>query len=255
MNPSIVGIVTFACTFGGVLFGMRLRGVLPAHHLDGDSRDSIKVGIGLIATMTALVLGLVTASAKSSFDDVNAAVKQSAIEILAFDRALARYGPETAPIRAGLKHAIGARTDALWPSGSARPAGLDPIGTGSGVQAERLADALRGLSPRDEIQKAMQARAVELAETLLQARWIVLASSGSSVPLPFLVVLLFWLTITFTSFGLFAPRNGTVIAVLLVCAISIAGAMFLVLEMDGPFDGLLRASPDPLHYAYQRLGE
>ena len=254
MSPAVVGLVTFACTFGGVLLGMRLRGLLPAHHLDGDSKDSIKVGIGLIATMTALVLGLVTASAKSSFDDVNTAIKQGAMEILAFDRALARYGPETAPIREGLKRAIGARIDAVWPSGSTRPADLDPIGSGVGLQAERLDDALRGLTPRDEVQKAMQARALDLAETLLQARWIVLSGGESTVPAPFLVVLLFWLTITFASFGLFAPRNGTVIAVLLVCAVSIAGAMFLVLEMDGPFDGLLRASPDPLRYAYERLG-
>jgi hypothetical protein len=255
MNPSVVGIVTFVCTFGGVLLGMRLRGVLPAHHLDADSKDSIKVGIGLIATMTALVLGLVTASAKSSFDDVNTAIKQGTMEILAFDRALARYGPETAPIREGLKRAIGARIDAVWPTGSTRPVNLDPIASGSGLQTERLVDALRGLTPRDEVQKAMQARALDLAETLLQDRWIVLSGGESTVPAPFLVVLLFWLAITFTSFGLFAPRNGTVIAVLLVCAVSIAGAMFLVLEMDGPFDGLLRASPDPLRYAYERLGQ
>lgn len=255
MSPSLVGIVTFVCTFGGVLLGMRLRAVLPAHHLDADSKDSIKVGIGLIATMTALVLGLVTASAKSAFDDVNTAIKQGAMEILAFDRALARYGPETAPIREGLKRAIGARIDAVWPSGSTRPANLDPIGSGAGLQTERLVDALRGLTPRDEVQKAMQTRALDLAETLLQDRWIVLSGGESTVPAPFLVVLLFWLAITFTSFGLFAPRNGTVIAVLLVCAVSIAGAMFLVLEMDGPFDGLLRASPDPLRYAYERLGQ
>jgi hypothetical protein len=151
MSPVVVGLVTFACTFGGVLLGMRLRGILPVHHLDGDSKDSIKVGIGLIATMTALVLGLVTASAKSSFDEVTTAIKQSAMEILAFDRALARYGSETAPIREGLKRAVGARIDAVWPSGSTRPADLDPLGSGVGVQAERLADALRSLTPRDEV--------------------------------------------------------------------------------------------------------
>ena len=112
-------------------------------------------------------------------------------------------------------------------------------------------DAIRGLAPRDDSQRALQSRALDLAEALLQARWLVFAGGGTSVPLPFLVVLLFWLTITFTSFGLFAPRNATVLAVLFVCAVSVASAVFLILEMDGPFDGsapvpaaCVRAAPD-----------
>lgn len=254
MNPTAIGVLTFALTFGGVLLGMWLRAVLPAHHLADESRDTIKVGIGLIATMTALVLGLVTASAKSAFDEVNAAVKQGAAEVLAIDRILARYGPETAPMRQTLKLAVGARIDMLWPPASAGHADVDPLRSGAATTAERLADELRGLKPRDEFQRALQARALDLAETLLQSRWAVLAGSAGAVPLPFLAVLLFWLAITFTSFGLFAPRNFTVLAVLFVCAASMGSALFLVLEMHGPFDGVLRASPDALRYAYARLG-
>ena len=87
----------------------------------------------------------------------------------------------------------------------------------------------------------------------MQARWLVLTSAGTSVPLPFLVALLFWLTITFASFGLLAPRNATVLAVLAVCALSVSGAVFLILEMDGPFDGFLQISADPLRYAHAHL--
>ena len=124
---------------------------------------------------------------------------------------------------------------------------------GSEQRVEGLANAIRSLSPRDDTQRALQTRAVDLSEALLQARWLVLAGTEISVPTPFLVVLLFWLTVTFASFGLFAPRNGTVVTVLFVCAISIGGALFLVLEMDGPFDGLLRVSPDPLRFAYSHM--
>jgi hypothetical protein len=117
------------------------------------------------------------------------------------------------------------------------------VASASGV--EELADGIRGLTPRDDSQRALRSRALDLAEALLQARWLVFAGIGTSVPLPFFVGLLFWLTITFASFGLFAPRNATVLAVLFVCALSVGGAVFLILEMDGPFDGLVKVSADP----------
>jgi hypothetical protein len=255
MNPTVIGVIVFACSFGGALLGMWSRTALPAHHLDAESRDTVKVGIGLIATMTALVLGLVTASAKSSFDAVDSAVKQSAIEVLVLDRVLARYGPETGEIRKGLQHAIEARIDMIWPQGSSKPANLDPVRSGAASKAEGLADAIRGLQPRDDAQRGLQSRALDLTEALLQARWLVLAGAETSVPLPFLLILLFWLTITFSSYGLFAPRNGTVLAVLFVCAVSVGSAVFLVLEMDAPFDGLLRVSAAPFRYAHDHLNQ
>lgn len=255
MHITGIGVIVFVCSFGGALLGMWLRTALPEHHLDADSRDTVKLCIGLVATMTALVLGLVTASAKSSFDAVDMAVKQSAIEVLALDRVLARYGPETGGIRTSLKQAIGARIEMIWPQDSSRPIDLDPIRSGAGSVAEGLADAIRGLRPRDDSQRALQSRALNLAEGLLQARWLVLAGTESSVPGPFLVILLFWLAIIFTSFGLFAPRNATVLAVLFVCAVSLGSAVFLVLEMDTPFDGLLKVSEDPIRYAYEHLNE
>ncbi len=255
MNPAVVGTIVFTCTFGGTLLGRWLRTILPEHHFDADSRDTVKVGIGLIATMTALVLGLVTASAKSSYDAVDSAVKKSAIDVLTLDRVLARYGSETGEIRKGLQRTIGARIDMIWPQGSSKPANLDPVRSGRQVEAERLADAIRALKPGSDSQRALQSRALDLTEVLLQARWLVLAGTETSVPVPFLVILLFWLTIIFASFGVFAPRNATVLTVLFVCALSVSSAVFLVLEMDTPFDGLLKISADPMRYAYAHLNQ
>ena len=255
MNPTIIGIIVFTCTFGGTLLGMGLRKILPGHHLSDDSKDTVKVGIGLIATMTALVLGIVTASAKSSYDAVDSAVKKSAIDILTLDRYLARYGSETGDIRKGLQRAIGARIEMIWPQGASKRADLDPMGSGAASRAEGLTDAIRALKPRDDSQRALQSRALDLAEQLLQERWLVLAGTETSVPLPFLVILRFWLTITFASFGLFAPGNTTVLLVLFVCALSVASAVFLILEMDAPFEGLVKVSADPLRYAYAHLNQ
>ncbi len=248
-------MVVFVCTFVGALVGMQLQNVVPEHHLGSDSRETVKGGIGLIATMTALVLGLVTASAKTSFDAVDTELKQTATEILTLDRLLARYGSETSDIRDGLRHALGVRIEMIWPQGSSRSANLDSIRSGTAPGVEGLADAIGDLEPRDDSQRALQSRALELAEALLQTRWIALAGTEASVPMPFLVILTFWLTITFASFGMFAPRNTTVIAVLLVYALSVGSAVFLLLEMDGPFDGLLRVSAEPLRNAYEHLNQ
>jgi hypothetical protein len=126
MNPTKIGIVTFAFAFGGVVLGIWLRSALPKHHLDVESKDSVKLGIGLIATITALILGLVTASAKTAFDAVDGAVKETAVQLLTLDRLLARYGPETGQIRTGLKQAVGERINMIWPQDSSRPVSLDP---------------------------------------------------------------------------------------------------------------------------------
>ena len=255
MNPTIVGIIVFACTFGGVLLGMWLQKTLPGHHLDAESKDTVKVGIGLVATMTALILGLVTASAKNSYDAADSGVKKGAVDVLALDRVLARYGSETEEIRKSLQRILGARIDIIWPQGSSKPANLDPTASGEGAEAERLAHTIRALKPRDDFQRALQSRALDMTEALLQTRWLVVAATQPSVPVPFLVILLFWLTITFASFGVFAPRNAMVLTVLFVCALSVSLAVFLVLEMDSPFSGLLKVSADPLRYAYTHLNQ
>ena len=255
MTPALIGMLVFVCTFGGALVGLWLRSALPDHHLSPDSKDTVKVGIGLIATMTALVLGLVTASAKSAFDALNTAVQHTAADVLALDRTLARYGPESTAIREALAHVIAQRLELTWPQHPSPAARLDHWDVTRGGEGEGLVERIRGLAPQNETQRWLQAHAVALSEALLDARWMVVSSVGTSVPVPFLVVLVFWLTMIFVSFGVFAPRNATVMVALCVCALSVAGAIFLILEMDSPFEGLMQISPDPLRYAYSRINQ
>lgn len=252
MNSTLIGIVVFACTFGGATLAMALRAHLPDHHLNDETKDTVKLGIGLIATMTALILGLVTASAKSSFDELNTTIRHTAADVLTLDRTLERYGPETAPIRGSLKAALAARVEAVWsPDG---PAPDDLLVKGDGRAAEQIADRIRALTPQTPDQRWLQTRALEIGERVLEARWLIFANHGPSVPAVFLGTIVFWLTITFASFGLFAPRNAMATAVLFVCALSVAGAVFLILELDGSFRGLIQVSPTPLHYALKHIG-
>jgi hypothetical protein len=253
LSPITTGFVVFFCTFGGALAGMKLRTLLPPQHLSDESKDTVKLGIGLIATMTALILGLVTASAKSTFDDVSTAIKHAAADLLSLDLTLARYGPDAADVRAMVKPTVAQRIEMIWPNDRSRRPKFDS--TPAPHDVEILATRIRDLRPQTEEQRWLQTRALERGESLFQIRSLIVAGMGSSVPAPFLVMLLFWLTVTFVSFGLFAPSNATIISVLFVCALSVAGAVFLVLEMDGPFEGMIRVSGEPLKFAVSRLNQ
>ena len=241
----------FSLMFGAVLGAFGLRSLLPEHHLSNESRDAVRVGFALIATLTALVLGLVISSAKNSFDTLNAAIRHSAADVLSLDRALARYGPETAEVRAELRRAVAHRVEMIWPADGARRATLDPFESARPV--EELVEKIRSLPPKTESQQWYRARALALSEALLDARWSVFAGLNASIPVPFLATLGIWLTIAFMSFALFAPRNATVLVAFSMCALSVAGAVFLVLEMDMPFEGFISVSPDPLRFALEHL--
>ena len=253
MDPISIGIVVFGCALGGAFLGMKLRTTLPDNHLNDTSRDAIKLSIGLVATMTALVLGLVTASAKNSFDTVDRTVKDSAINTLTLDRMLARYGPETAEIRRNLKEIIINRTKILWEQRGRNSIRVDPMIDSTNV--EGLADSISRLTPRDETQRTLQFRAQNIVEAQLQARWLIIAQGGTSIPTLFLVMVIFWITTTFATFGLLVPRNRTVCVVFFFCALSVGSAVFLIMEMDSPFDGVLKVSGDPILLAIERLNQ
>jgi hypothetical protein len=250
VSPMAIGWIVFALVFGSALLAMFVRNALPEHHLNADSKDVVKLGIALIATMSALVLSLLVASAKSAFDTRSSQLMQASADIVLLDRALSRYGPETKEARSLLQRLAAATLERFWPAEGAKPIAIDP-GTSP---VEALYDKIEALSPQTNAQRAMQSQALTLSADMGRTRLLVFENLGASIPLPFLVVLVFWLCIIFASFGLFAPRNGTVIAVLCVCALSVAGAIFLILELDRSFEGLLQVSSTPLRAALAQLG-
>jgi hypothetical protein len=253
MSELTIAVIVFSCIFGSALLGLFLRAALPDHHLSSESKDVVKLAMGLIATMAALVLGLLTASAKSSFDVQNAEIVHSAADIIRLDRALARYGPETKEIRDVLKQAVAFRIHLTWPEDGSARKNLDSAEMTRGT--EGLEDKIRELSPRNELQREFKSRSLQISGDLLATRWLRMAQLSDPVPLVFLVVLVFWLSILFGTFGLFAPRNVTVIAALVLCAVAVSGSTFLILEMHRPFDGLMKISPAPMLYALSKLGQ
>jgi hypothetical protein len=253
MSSLAIASIVFMCVFGSGLFGLFVRAFLPDHHLSDDSTGVVKLGTGLIATLSALVLGLLIASAKTSFDKVKDEVTQGAVKVVQLDRGLAHYGPETKEVRDLLRGAVASAIEVIRSEEGSKLAKLDAPERLARI--EQIQAKLRELAPRNDVQRSLQARALELVNDLAQMRWLLIAQGEGAIPTPFLVVLVLWLAIIFAGFGLLSDKNATVVAVLVVCALSVSGAIFLIEEMDRPLDGLMKISGAPLRSALAHLGQ
>jgi hypothetical protein len=251
MSPTSIGWIVMACVFGGALLGTFLRLILPAHHLSSDSKDVIKLAMGLTATMAALVLALLIAAAKGSYDTQRNELTQMSANIILLDRVLAHYGPEAKEAREMLRSTVATMIDRIWPENRSRAAELSP----TAASAEGFYDKIQELTPQNEVQRLLQAQALKMSIDLGQTRWLLFEQGGRSIPMPFLVLLIFWVTIIFLSFGLFAPSNATVITTLFLCALSVSGAIVLILELDRPFGGLVQISSAPMRSAIAQIGK
>jgi hypothetical protein len=252
VSPLEIGAGVFACVFGAAMLGLFIGNALPEHHLNQDSKDVVKLGTALIATMAALVLSLLISSAKSSFDKMDSELVENASRAISLDRALADYGPETREIRDLLKRSYAARIDLLFPGEKTRAEKEDT--PEAVLQTESLRTKLWDLSPQNDAQRGLRSQAVEIAGEMASTRWLLLLQKNGSIPMPLLIVLVSWLAIIFATFGLFAPRNATVIGALLVCALSVSGAILLIVEMNSPFAGLMKVSSAPMRAALANLG-
>jgi hypothetical protein len=244
MTSIVTGSLVFACLFGATLLAMWLRSALPNHHLSGESKESVRLAMGLVATMAALLLGLLVASAKSSYDAEKNEVTQMAAKIAFLDRVLAKCGPESAATREALRRVMEQIVDCIWPDGKSQHAELDP--SASAAKAEALYDSIQKLPSQTDEQRTLKSQALGTAIEVGQARWRLFEQAGRSISTPFLVVVVFWLAIIFFSFGLFAPRNTTVVTAILLAALSVSGAIFLILELDQPFEGLIQISGETM---------
>lgn len=253
MNATTVSIVMAGCMLGGIAGGWGLRAALPGDHLASESKDTIKVTTGLIATLTALVLGLLVSSANSTFNTQRDELEELAADIVLLDRTLALYGPESTDAREHLRLGLINRIRAIWPDEGAHP---NKDGMSTQPEIERLQTAILGLAPRSEAQKSLQASAQGLAESLAHTRWLIaVQEQDDHVPMAFIAVLAVWTCAIFGSFSLFAPRNVTTITAMLICVLSVAGAVFLILELGDPYGGVISIPSQPLHTALEHLGK
>jgi hypothetical protein len=251
MSSTIISLIVLACVFGGALLGIFLHAILPQHHLSSESKDIVKLGMGLVGTMSALVLGLLVASAKGSYDAQSAELTQMSANIALLDRGLALYGPETKEARNVLRGAVVRILDQMWSKDESNASPAPPSAAGGEILYEKI----QGLSPKNDTQRSLQGQLLSIAVNMGKTRYLMYAQQAISVSMPLLVVLVLWLTVIFISFGLFAPFNATVVSSLFVSALSVFGAIFLILEMYTPYTGVIAVSSAPLRAALAELGQ
>ncbi|QTL05134.1 DUF4239 domain-containing protein [Aquabacter sp. L1I39] len=242
MAPWLTSLIVFIFMFGGALGALFAARKLPEHHVSKETQDTVKLGVGMIAAMASLILGLMTASVKGGFDTTDKDVHTYALNILTVDTYMRHYGPGSCEARALLRRYTQGVIQETW-------RGADDSGVPDAVTGAILLDidaAVRGWTPQNDDQRAIRSSVLDRLQGLLGSRWTISQEAVTNIPTVFVVVLIIWLTLIFVSFGLFAPRNAVVVGSLLLCSMSIAGALFIILEMSGPFDGLITVQPIPL---------
>ena len=238
----IIAAILFGGLVGVILVGARLRRLIPAEHLSTDSKDAVKLALGLVATMTAILLGLLVSSAKNSFDTARSEVIQMSAKIALLDRILVLYGKQTEDARRALRDSVAEGVRRTWPPDGRRPATLDP----NEQMGDAVYAAISQLAPMDDAQRALKAEAVTLMIQLAELRSLVQAQAVSSLSRPLLVALVIWLVVIFLGFAILAPPNTTSTLALLAGAFSVGCAVFIILELDYPFAGVVRIPSEPM---------
>ncbi len=248
MNALIIGPMIFLLLLASTAVGIVLSRRLPAAHLDRDSKDAIRVSTAVVGTLSALALSLLVASAKTTYENARQELRTSTARIVLLDRVMRQYGPETSQARNLLRTFVEDRLKTVW---NDDPSNENPDDAG----VEPVQEALRALAPSDASQRLLQARALQVSGQIAEAHWILSAGVGGSIPTAFVAVLGLWLCLLFVTFGLLAPANWTVAVILFACAVSVSAAMFLIVDMDHPYKGVVHVSDQPLRLALVRLNQ
>ena len=251
MAPIAISFLAFALALVGILLGSVMQRMLPEGHLSSDSKEVVKLGMGVVATLAALVLGLLVASAKGTYDARESEINQITAYVILLDNLLAKYGEEAQAARASLRQAIPAVVDRIWREGQYMPLRSTPFK--ASAEGEAFYQRVQELQPSNDIQRGLKERITQVTTDLAQARFLLFSHLGSSIPVPFLAVLLFWMIILFAGFSLMAPANATTLASLVICALSVSGAIFLILELDQPLSGMMVIPSEPLRNALPAL--
>ena len=251
MSAIQIGVTAFACIFGGALIGMLLPRVLPKECLSADSSITIKLAIGLVITMTGIVLGMLVNSARNSYYARYDELTTTSADIIMLDRLLASYGPEAQDVRSELRSVVQLSLERVWGDPSSVRVELKPS-----QEVEGVYDKVLALSPTLPKQSFAKTEAAALAMELMRTRWLILIGSQTdSMSIPLLIVVTSWLTAIFVSFGLFAPRNPAVLCTFFVSALAVSTAIFLIVQLNNPFTGILKMPATPMRVALEQLGK
>src|SRR5215813_1168051 len=249
-NPLVIGLVVYMVILAGAFVGVKARDRLPKHHLTHETKSLVSVSTAVVATVSALVLGLLISNANTSFTRLGGEVTALSAEILRLDQILCRYGADAEPARNTLVQYAEHKADDLFPDD---PGNVRLSNPSTYELLQRLEDMLLSLKPENPRDQWWLGQAMTLAAKIGDTRWLLAQQIGQGTPKAFVALLVFWLALLFASFGLFAPPNLTSAATLMLCALAVAGAVAMFLELEQGFGGLVRISPEPMRQAVKTL--
>lgn len=249
MRTAALTLLLFLCLVAASLGSLVVSKRLPARYRQDDTQDVVRLAANIFVVTTSLVLGLLFNSARNNFEAVDRNVHAFATDLILLDRTLRQYGPEASGVRERLAAYIRQAVAGTW--------GADGSSVLDDRVAERLLDdvenALAAIRPSDPGRAELWREAQINLQNVVKRRWALIAESGETVPAPFLVMLVAWLVLIFASYGYRAPQNAVVVTTLVVAAFLVAGSIYLILDMDGPFSGSIQISPAPLQWAEEQL--
>ncbi len=252
MSSILIGLMVLACTFGASMLAIQIRRLLPAQHMESDSKEVLKLVVGLTSTLTALVLGLLISSAYSAYQLQRVEIQDLGTRFFEIDRILAELGPDTAKQRQQLHQILVAINDNIWPA-----PGTDSLPASRAavqLQGEGLFGSIAALPVNSNMQRLGQARATQLLEQMSGIWHTLLVQKGGSLAAPILWVLACWLVILFFGFGLFTDFNPTVATALFVGAAAVSAAIFLIVDLNQPYSGFLQLPRGALTTALAQMG-
>ena len=251
MIISIIGLILFVGLVGVTLLGGYLRRIVPAEHLSADSKEVVKLALGLVATMTAILLGLLISSAKGTFDTTRSEVIQMAAKVALLDRVLKLYGPQATDSRRALRDSVADGVGQIWPAERTGSVRLDP----NEQMGDAVYVAVQRLAPQEDTQRELKTQATNLMAQLAELRALLQAQAIPSLSKPLLIALVSWLVVIFFGFSLLAPANATSTLALVAGAFSVACAVFIILELNYPFAGTIRVPSEPMTNVLNHLGD
>jgi hypothetical protein len=243
-------LISVVALTAGVACGMMLRDRLPKQHLDG-AKEVVRLGAGFLATLSAVLISLMITSAKSSYDTQDGHFRTLAAYLVETDQLLVQYGPETLQVRILMRQAVPAAIDRIWRE---KRAGAQDSAFTSASLAEQIGGAIATLSPANDAQRALKLRIEAASDDIARTRLLMFADGEAAIPMPLLLILIFWLAVVFASYSLFVEPGRIVLATLLVFALSISSALFLVADLSQPFIGLMQIPKEHLRHLLAPLG-
>lgn len=253
-------VIVLVALLGSAAAGRFLLRWLPEQHRTRSTFQFTELVSNLLVTFTALILGLLTASVNTSFEKTEGDLRSFGAQVIRLADGLDQQGPDTLPIRVMLRTYTASVIATTWPEEPA-PTGIYPKGMDTqSMESEALGrlltqveHSLRRLPAADDIQRALKSDCLARLNDLMNQRWRLIGEAHSAIPMPFYRMMLFWLVVVFLSFGMSAPRNWIATTYVVMVALCMAGAVFVILELDGPLDGVIKVSSAPLRDALHHL--